>query len=86
MRWPSSLQDLLISILFLIFEDANDGVYQTAPTTRDDMMDRIRKACCAVTQQLLQGVMQNFKRRLTLCLENEGELFEHLLPKTRNNG
>jgi len=31
-------------------------------------------------------VMQNFKR-LTLCLENEGGHFEHLLPRTiRNNG
>jgi len=38
-----------------------------ALTTRHDMMDRVRRACRAVTQQTLQRVMQNFKKRLTLC-------------------
>jgi len=51
-------------------------------------MDRVRRVCRAVTQQTLQGVMQNFKRRLTLCLESEGRHFERLtlLSRTiRNN-
>jgi len=34
-----------------------------------EMMDRIRRACCAVIQQTLQEVMQNFKRRLALQLD-----------------
>jgi len=65
---------------------AKDVAYQTAPTTRDDMMDRVSRACRAITQQTLQEVIQNFKRRLTLCLENEEGHFKHLMPRTiRNN-
>jgi len=38
------------------------STYQTVPTIRDGMMDRIRRAYRAVTQQTFQGVIQNFKR------------------------
>jgi len=62
-----------------------DVAYQTAPTTRDDMTNRLRRTCRAVTQQTLQRVMQNFKRRLILCLENEEDHFEHLLPRMIRN-
>jgi len=45
------------------WEYAKDVAYQTTLTTRDDMIARVRRACRAVAQQTLQGVMQNFKRR-----------------------
>jgi len=70
------LQDLNpdLNSLDSSFRATKDIAYQIAPTTRDDIMDRVRIACCAVTQQTLQGVIQNFKRRLALCVENEREL------------
>jgi len=81
-----ALKDPLNSFGSYFWGYTKDVAYQIAPTTKDNM-DRIRRACRANTQQTLQGVMQNFKRQLTLRLENETEHFEHLLPRTiRNNG
>jgi len=83
-----------LHIVIVVFEDsslkdsyicghAKDVAYQTAPTR--DVMDR--RSCRAVAQQTLQGVIQNFKRRLTLCLKNEGGHFKHLLFRMiKNNG
>ena len=74
--WPPRSPDLN-PIDFYFWGYAKDFVYQVAPTTRANMMNRIRRACRAVTQETLVGVIQNFRRRLTLCLDNEGGHFEY---------
>jgi len=47
------------------------------------MMERIRRACEAITPLMLENVQRNFRRRLLLCLENNGAHFEHLLHAER---
>jgi len=51
------------------------------------MMERIRRACEAITPLILENVQHNFRRRVLLCLENNGAYFEHLLhaERTDNN-
>ena len=75
--WPPRSPDLN-PLDFYFWGYAKDFVYQIAPTTRADMMDRIRRACCTVTQETLVEITQNFRQRLTLCLNNQGGHFEHL--------
>lgn len=82
--WPPRSPDLNpLDSYFWGF--AKDAVYQEAPTTRENMMQRIIEACQSVTQETLQRVMRNFRRRLTLCLENQGGHFEHLIPRGNAN-
>ena len=47
------------------------------------MMDRIKRACEAITPTTLRNVQRDFRRRLLLCLENDGAHFEHLLSTER---
>lgn len=75
--WPPRSPDLN-PLDFYFWGYAKDFVYQIAPTTRADMMDRIRRACRTVTQETLVEITQNFRQRLTLCLNNQGGHFEHL--------
>jgi len=48
-------------------------------TTREDMMDRIRRACAAIPRETLLRTVDSFERRLHLCLQANGGNFEQLL-------
>ena len=50
-----------------------------APTTPDDMKERIRRACAEITPQMLAEVRRSFHQRINKCLQVEGYHFEHLL-------
>ena len=50
-----------------------------APTTHEDMKERIRRACTEITPQMLAEVRQSFHQRINMCLQVEGHHFEHLL-------
>ena len=82
--WPPRSPDLN-PLDYYFWGYSKDAVYQEAPATRLYMMDRIRRACRAVTLQTLRGVQRNFRRRLILCLENDGSHFEHLIPRVIRN-
>ena len=50
-----------------------------APTTPDDMKERIRRACTEITPQMLTEVILSFHQRINKCLQIEDHHFEHLL-------
>ena len=54
-------------------------VMAVAPTTPDDMKERIRQACTEITPQTLAEVRQSLYQRINKCLQVEGHHFEHLL-------
>ncbi|KYQ51099.1 hypothetical protein ALC60_09805, partial [Trachymyrmex zeteki] len=54
-------------------------VYEQSPTTRDDMMERIRTACAAIPKDVLLATVRHFLRRINLCIEANGGHFEHIL-------
>ena len=68
---------------FFLWGLVKDAVYDEAPTTRLNMMDTIKRACEAITPETLRNVQRDFRRRLLLCLENNGAHFEHLLRTER---
>ena len=52
-------------------------VYEQRPMTRDDTKERITKACAAIHRNLLFKTVDNFHKRVNLCIrENRGH-FEH---------
>jgi len=71
--------------LYYLREYVEDAIYQKVPTTRLDMMERVRRACQAIMPQILREVVWNFRHRLNLCLENNSAHFEHLTTRVIRN-
>jgi len=47
-------------------------VYEKKPRTTVDLKQNIRKEVAAISPNMLQGVMQNFQKRLGACVDNKG--------------
>ena len=50
-----------------------------APTTPDDMKERLRRACTEITPQMLSEVRRSFHQRINECLQVEGHHCVQLL-------
>ena len=78
--WPARSPDLTPILLWGFIKDK---VMATAPTTPDNMKDRIRSACLLVVPQMLERVRESFQKRVEKCLEVEGGHFEQFLRHNR---
>ena len=76
--WPPRSPDLTLSDYFL-WGFVKERVMAVAPTTTDDIKERIRRACTEITPQMLAEVRRSFHQRINKCLQVEGHHFEHLL-------
>lgn len=77
-NWPANSPDMT-SPDFFLWGYVKNVVYAQRPTTRQDFMDRIRRACAAIPRETLLRTVGHFQRRLRLCLDANGGNFEHLL-------
>lgn len=77
-QWPRRSPDLT-PLDFFLWEYIKDKVFCTAPTTKEEMKERIRTACASVTPVMLSNVRRSFSARLIKCLNVDGMFFEHLL-------
>lgn len=77
-RWPARSPDLT-PIDFFIWGHLKNKVYAIAPTTREDLEARVRRAINEITRQQLDNMLQNIIERATLCRDRNGQQFEHLL-------
>lgn len=76
-QWPPRSPDLT-SPDFFLWGYLKGVVYRSQPTTRDDMMLRIREACAAIPQEIIASTVESFSKRVNLCIQENGGLFEHL--------
>lgn len=76
--WPLSSPDLT-SPDFYLWGYLKNAVYAQRPTTRDNMMERIRIACAAIPRDVLLGTIRQFRVRLDLCIQQNGGNFEQLI-------
>lgn len=76
--WPARSPDLT-KIDYFLWGFVKSEVYRTPPTTPEDMRNRITLAFQKITPQMLTRVEQAFQKRVRLCLQQNGEHFEHLL-------
>lgn len=77
-RWPARSPDLTAPDFYL-WGFLKCAVYQERPTTRADMIHRIQMACSNIPRNTLLQTVQNFERRIQLCLDENGATFEHLI-------
>lgn len=77
-EWPPRSPDLT-SPDFFLWGYLKDVVFREPPTTRDDMKVRITEACRAITPAMLEATVRNFKKRVRLCIRENGGHFEHII-------
>lgn len=76
--WPPRSPDLT-SLDFFLWGYIKDVVFARRPTTREDMIERIRATCAAINRNTLLNTVRSFERRLQLCLDAHGDNFEQML-------
>lgn len=76
--WPPRSPDITIPDFFL-WGYLKDVVYERPPTTRADMIARIRTACATIPREVLLKTVGNFRKRVNACIAAGGRQFEHLL-------
>lgn len=77
-RWPARSPDLTAPDFYL-WGFLKNAVYRERPTTKADMIERIRIACNSITRDTLLRTVTHFQRRIQLCQQVNGETFEHLI-------
>lgn len=77
-KWPARSPDLTKPDFFK-WGYVKDLVYQTPPTTPEDMKERIVQAFRSITPEMLRNVSASFNERVNLCIRENGRHFEHLL-------
>lgn len=76
--WPPRSPDLT-SLDFYLWGYLKGVVFEEGPTTREDMENRIRRACEAIPRNVLLSTVAHFQRRLNYCMNANGETFENHL-------
>lgn len=76
-EWPPRSPDLT-PLDFYFWGYIKQKVYAKEPTTAENMKERIREACTNINADVLQKVRDDFRRRLDICIQVNGGLFEHL--------
>lgn len=77
-NWPPRSPDLTC-LDFFLWGSIKNMVYKIPPTTREDMKLRIQNAFQQITPRMLRNVQGSFVKRIQLCIETNGAIFEHLL-------
>lgn len=78
MDWPPYSPDLNPCDYFL-WGCLKDKVYRNAPTTLEDLKDKITAQVAAITTTQLESVIQNFKKRLEKIQKEDGRHIENFL-------
>jgi len=68
----------LANVDFFLWSYLKNIIYQVEPTTPENMKRRIIEILQLGTATL-QRVEKSFRNRLNLCIEANGQTFEHLL-------
>lgn len=77
-NWPARSPDLT-PLDFFLWGFVKEKVMAIAPTTVEDMRQRITRAVQEITPNMLLRVRNSFRNRVNKCLEKNGHHFEHLL-------
>lgn len=70
----------LTPIDFALWGIVKEKIFAQAPTTMENMMERIEEAFQSITVETLRKIQASFRRRLQKCIEENGHLIEHLMP------
>ena len=64
---------------FFLWGYLKDRVYQNRPETIEDLKQAIASEAHAIPRDMCKRVIDNFARRVQICLQRQGSHLEHLL-------
>lgn len=76
-EFPARSPDLT-PLDFFLWGAVKQRVYAEPPTTAQNMIERIITAFQAFTPQTLIDVQRSFRQRIQMCIQQNGQLIEHL--------
>lgn len=79
-EWPAKSPDLNIMDIF-VWAFVKDKCYTREPTTRADMIERIRNAFTQITPAMLRRSRENYETRLYCLRDQRGGHFEQLMRR-----
>lgn len=77
-EFPPRSPDLTLVDYFL-FPHLKNTIFKNTINNVQELRDRITEECARVTPETLQSVFNNMRRRVHLCLQQEGGHFQQLL-------
>lgn len=78
-EWPARSPDLSPLDYFLWGYVKNNIYKLDAPQNIEELRDRLQNAFDAVPRRTIQRAVQNARRRAQLCINQDGQIIEHLL-------
>lgn len=75
--WPPRSPDLTV-LDFYLWGRIKNIVYETRPTTREDMINRIEIAINSIPRAEIETAVSSSRRRINSCILQNGRQFEHL--------
>ena len=79
--WPPRSSDLSMCDFFL-WKYLKSRVYTHQPCTLNDLKEAVRQEICPIDRQLLARVMDDFKKRLENCIQEDGRHLTDVIFKT----
>jgi len=76
--WPARSPDLT-PLDFFLWGYVKNQVYGNSFETEQQLLESVTGAFNSITPEILNSVLNSTVQRAYLCLENNGNLFEHLL-------
>ncbi|XP_076545898.1 uncharacterized protein LOC143305599 [Osmia lignaria lignaria] len=76
--WPPRSPDLTPPDFFL-WGTLKCQVYANNPRTLEELKENIQKSILEITEDTLKKVFENMRRRISICLAQNGGHFQHLL-------
>lgn len=76
--FPARSPDLTI-LDYYVFPYLKNTIFKNRHHHLEEVMEGIVHTCNAIDPRTLQNAFDNMKRRVALCIEAEGGIFEHLL-------
>ena len=76
--WPPRSPDLSPPDFFL-WGALKGKAYVNKPRTIQELENNIRREIAAISEDVLQATFANMKSRVQVCLDSDGQHFQHLL-------
>ncbi|KOC59084.1 hypothetical protein WH47_12677 [Habropoda laboriosa] len=76
-KWPPLSPDLT-ALDFYLWGKLKEQVYRKIPTTREDMQERIRRACSVIDPNEIRHAVLSVLQRFRSCIDAQGRHVEHL--------
>jgi len=77
-KWPPRSPDLT-PLDFYLWGKLKQQVYNEVPTSKEDMKERIRRACSMIDTNEIRNAIFSMTNRFRACIDAQGHHFEHLL-------